>query len=498
MGFNQQSVNDNGGVAWAKQVAQTMDPGAIDSQIQGYQKAASSLANVQTTLQNVKNNLAASWSGDAAEQAQQSFQASINHAQQTQDTILHAVIPPLQSAKSAQQTFMANMNKVPNEQTVPSNSIVDDVGSFFGVESPAQKAETHNTTVRTQAADALNSLSDGYESSADKLQAVGSSHEGVVTTSGNNTGAFNLGPVESSSGDGAASSYGESVSTGTYASRSEYTAPPSGTVTSGPAPKTTLSGTGNTGGGGTITEVPPGQVGTTPPPNPSPFGPDPIWGSSGPVESDPGYGGGSGLITDEPGGGPGDGVGGDGGLGDGDTIDGSGGAGGTGGNGGVFDETGTGDGELTGGTGTGGLRNGMSNTDGSGLGGDGDSVGGSGGAGGMADSEGGESGMGGGSMGRGMGGGGLGSGDEELASSKYSRGRYIGATEEDDNPSLSPVRSAFEDATDADGNKVDMMGSGRSGASGDDEEDERGKRPSYLKEDEFWKNAQRIVPPVIQ
>lgn len=488
MAFNQQSVNDNGGVAWAKQVAQTMDPGAIDGQIQGYQNAAASLAQVQTTLQNVKNNLAASWSGDAAEQAQQSFQASINHAQQTQDTILNAVIPPLQSAKSASQTFMTNMNKVPNEQTVPSNSIVDDVGSFFGVASPAQKAEAHNVGVRTQAADALNTLSDSYESSAGKLQAVGSSHEGVVTTSGTGSGAFDLGPVETSSGDGAASSYGEGISSGTYANRTEYTGSSSGTVNAGPDPKTTLSGMGDPGGGGTITAPPPGQVGTTSPSNPSPFEPDPVWAGSGPVESDPGYGGGSGLITDdEPGGGPGDGVG---GLGDGDY---EGGSGKLGGNGGVFDETGMGDGELTGGTGS-GLRNGMSNTDGSGLGGDGDAVGGSGG---MAEGgEGGESGMGGG-MGRGMGGG-FGSGDEELASSKYSRGRFIGVTEEDDNPSLSPVRSAFEDATDADGNKVDMMGSGRSGASGDDEEDERGKRPSYLKEDEFWKNAQRIVPPVIQ
>jgi hypothetical protein len=487
MGFNQQSVNGNGGVAWAKQVGDSMDPGAIESQIQGYQNAVTSLSQVQTTLQNVKNNLAASWTGAAAEQAQQSFQGSIDHTQLVQDTITQTVVPALQSAKSAQQTYMASVAKVPNEQTVPSNSFVDDVGSFFGVESPAQKAEAHNTTVRTQAADALNTLSDSYESSASKLALAGGGEQGTFTQT--NTSAFNLGTVPSSSGDGAATSYGEGISSGTYASRSEYTASPSGSVTPAPDPKTTLSGTGDTGGGGTITEPPPSQVGTTQSPNPSPFDPYPIWGSTGPVESDPGYGGGSGLITDEPGGGPGDGVG-SGGLGDGDY---DGGSGKLGGNGGVFDETGMGDGELTGGTGT-GLRNGMSNTDGTGLGGDGDTVGGSGG---MAEGEGGESVMGGGGMGRGMGGG-LGSGDEELASSKYSRGRYIGVTEEDDNPSLSPVRSAFEDATDADGNKVDMMGSGRSGASGDDEEDERGKRPSYLKEDEFWKNAQRIVPPVIQ
>ena len=97
-------------------------------------------------------------------------------------------------------------------------------------------------------------------------------------------------------------------------------------------------------------------------------------------------------------------------------------------------------------------------------------------------------------MGRGMGG--MDSGDEELGSSRYSRGRFF--DEEDDSSGLSPVRSAYEGATDADGNKVNMMAPGRRGAQEDDEEDEREKRPSYLKEDEFWKNAQRIVPPVIQ
>ena len=93
----------------------------------------------------------------------------------------------------------------------------------------------------------------------------------------------------------------------------------------------------------------------------------------------------------------------------------------------------------------------------------------------------------------------MGGDEENLGSSRYSRGSSLGVTAEADVLSSSPVRSVYEDATDADGNKVNMMGSGRRGsAESDDEEDERRKRPSYLKEDEFWNDAQRIVPPVIQ
>jgi hypothetical protein len=99
-------------------------------------------------------------------------------------------------------------------------------------------------------------------------------------------------------------------------------------------------------------------------------------------------------------------------------------------------------------------------------------------------------------MGRG---GGIGGDEEDLGSSRYSRGRYLGVDDGEQSRPSSSVRSVYEDATDADGNKVNMMGPGRrSATAGDDEEDERGKRPSYLKEDEFWNNAQRIVPPVIQ
>ena len=483
MGFNQQAVNDNGGVAWAKQVAQTMDPGAIDSQIQGYQSAVSSLASVQSTLQNVKNNLASSWTGTAAEQAQQSFQASINHTQLTQETISGSVIPALQSAKSAQQTYMATMGSVPDEQPVPSNNILDDVESFFGAETPAQKAQSHNTAARAQAADALNTLSDSYENSASQLSSVGGS-QGTLTEQGT-AGAYSLGGVPSSSGDGAASSYSARVGGGGSTGTAGYvSSSPTGSVNPGSNPSTGLAGTTATQTGNPVTDP---IWGTGNPTNTtSTPEPDPIWGTTGPLESETGGNSSynrSGLITDEPGEGGANGLGenglGEEGLGRGSSRP------------GVFDENGMSDGELNGGSGT-GVRGRTSSGDGS-LGGEEEGVGGGGAAGEGTESENG--------MGRGMGRGGAGMGgdEEDLGSSRYSRGRYLGVNEEDDVRSSSPIRSVYDDATDADGNKVNMMGSGRRGSTqSDDEEDERGKRASYLKEDEFWNDAQRIVPPVIQ
>ncbi|HTJ68066.1 MAG TPA: WXG100 family type VII secretion target [Actinospica sp.] len=481
-GFNQQAVNTNGGVAWAKQVAQTMDPGAIDSQIQGYQSAVSSLANVQSTLQNVKNNLAASWSGDAAEQAQQSFQTSINHTQMTQETISSSVIPALQSAKAAQQQYVTTMSSVPDEKPVPSNSIVDDVESWFGAETPAQKAQSHNTAARSQAADALNTLSDSYENSANQLNSVGSS-EGTLNEKGDQ-GAYSLGSVASSSGDGSASAYRSSVNNGGATGTAGYVpSSPSGTVNPGSNPSTTLAGTSPTQ---TVSPTPDPIWGTGNPTNTTPTPePDPIWGTTDPIETGPGgssYNKG-GLITDEPEEGRMNGLS-ENGLGEENLGRGSGSRAG------VFDETGMSDGELNGGTGS-GMRGRTSSGDGSSLIGEEEGAGGAAGEG-----AGSENGM---SRGMGRGGAGMGGDEEDLGSSRYSRGRYLGVEDEEDSRSMSPVRSVYEDATDADGNKVNMMGPGRRGmADGDDEEDERGKRASYLKEDEFWNNAQRIVPPVIQ
>jgi hypothetical protein len=57
----------------------------------------------------------------------------------------------------------------------------------------------------------------------------------------------------------------------------------------------------------------------------------------------------------------------------------------------------------------------------------------------------------------------------------------------------------YEDATDAQGNKLNLLTPARrSGSQVEDDEDERGKRSPHLKEDESWDSAQRIVPPVIR
>jgi uncharacterized protein YukE len=458
-----------------------MDPGAIDSQIQAYRSATSTLSSLQTTLQNVKNNLASSWSGDAADQAQQSFQASVNHAQLVQDTINQSVIPPLQSAKAAQQTFVTTMAHIPDEQTVPSNSWVDDVEGFFGSQTPAQKAQAHNTAARTQAADAINTLSDSYESSASSLSDV-NNYEGTITPTGGG-GAYNLGPIGgSSTGDGAASSYSQNIKGGGATTKAGYV--PS--TSTGKAGTVSDPGTGLSGTHGSTTTTPVADPvwGTAPTSTTTTPEPDPVWGGDPePIDSstENSYNK-SGLITDDPEDGTGSDLGNS--LGD-ESLSESGASSG----GGIFNDADTSDGELTGGAGS-GLRGDTSTGDGSSLVGDSEGASSSG----VIERDTAETGMGGGGMGRGMG---MGSEDEELGSSRYSRGRFF-EEEDDDSSSLSPVRSVYENATDAEGNKVNMMAPGRRGVQEDDEEDERGKRLSYLKEDEFWKNAQRIVPPVIQ
>ena len=474
--FNEQTVDEYGGVTWAKQVAQSMDPGAIASQITSYKSAVTTLSSVQTTLQNVKNNLASSWTGDAADTAQQSFQNSVNHAQLVQDTINQSIIPPLQSAQSAQQTFITKMASVPDEQTVPSNSIINDVEGFFGAQTPAQKAQAHNTAARTQAAEAINTLSDGYDTSASKLGTVQA--EGPVTPS-NNDDPFPIPPGGSTSGDGAANNYTNTVKGGGGTTKASYTPSPSTAKPGDVTDPTSPSGTQTT-----TTPAPVDPVWDTSPASTTETTPvtDPMWDEPDPSDSNTvGNYNSSGLITDDPE----DGA--DGGLGSGFGDENIGGGSGVGSQSGLLDDTGMSDGELTGGTGTGMNTGGTSSGDGSSLVGEGEGVGA--GAGETS-----ETGMGAGGMGRGMG---MGADDEDLGSSRYSRGRFFDE-EDDDSSSLSPVRSVYEDATDADGNKVNMMGPGRRGVQDEDEEDEPGKRPSYLKEDEFWKNAQRIVPPVIQ
>ena len=465
-GFNQQSVDSNGGVAWAKQVANNMETDALDQQIQSYQQAASQLQKVQATLQNVKNNLAASWTGDAADQAQSSFQSSIDQAVQAHDTI-QAVVPPLQNAKSAQVEFVNTMKSIQSEKSVPSNSVGDEASHFFfGTPLPSQVAQTHNTAVRTETANALNKLSSSYEQSAGEMH-IAVSGGGDPGSTG---GTYDPGVTGGSSGNGLAGGYGQRVGGG-------------GTVEAGFVP---------TPGNGTSTAT----IGSPSPTVTASANPDPIpvpvatpgEGEPFPAEPEPELspvGGGAELITDELGGSK------PSGNMAGDSLDEE--------NrrynskAGVFDEEGFSDGELTGGRGTGTkLRSGaggMEEEEGSGR----SSRGGVFGEEEVENPE--AMGMGGGRGGGGRGG--MGGESEEELSSKYSRGRYFdGELEEGERPTRAPVRSAFENATDGEGNKVNMTG--RRGNAGEDEEEERGTRPKYLTEDEFWGNAQRVVPPVIQ
>jgi hypothetical protein len=114
------------------------------------------------------------------------------------------------------------------------------------------------------------------------------------------------------------------------------------------------------------------------------------------------------------------------------------------------------------------------------------------------------------------------SGDGELGPSKYSRGRFFG----DDEPGavseiwtqpsvggnesllisngkpgsgVGRVRSAYDGATDAEGNPLHMTRGVATRGSSHDEDDERGERPGYLKEDpEWWQSAQKVAPPVVE
>jgi len=483
MSFDQQSVQNNGGVAWAKQVAESMDPGAVGGQIQAYQAAAKQIAHIQTTLQNVKNNLAATWTGEAADNAQASFQQSVNHADETHNLIA-AVIKPLQNAMSAQQTLIKSMSKVPDEQSVPSTNMAEHAWDWAtGQTTPTQRVESQNALARGKAAAALNEFSDSYGEAATTLSAIGQS-EDSFTPGNSGGGSWNLGAVPSSSGDGTASSYSESVSSRST-STAGYSAGSFGTVAAGTTARTsTPTGTtSSTTGIGKVSDPATVLAGTTV-----------TGGKAGPSGGDTGVLTGTGrdsrpvvfntggVITDDPAEGSTYG-GSSGGLGDDSVGPHYGSGSGTPGE--------TSDGELSSGTGTGtGSSSGKTSS------GDGNSL--------IEDSEAPSSGattegepseasMGGMGSGAGMGG-----GDADLSSSQYSRGRYFDDEDSDGSGALPPVRSVYEDATDVDGNKLNLLGPGRSVRSGDDEEDERGKRSSYLKEDEFWNNAQRIVPPVIQ
>lgn len=466
--FDQQSVSGKGGVAWVKQVAASMDPGLVEAQIQAYQQAVTKLAEVQKTLQNVKTNLAATWTGDAAEQAQQSFQQSINHAQATQETISGMVVPTLQSAKATQATFVAEAAELPDEQPVPSTSAVESGFDWItGQATGTQLAQAQNIRARSQAAQALNALSDGYEHAASRLtQATGRTEGGWTGSS--STGAFDLGSMSSSSGNGAASRYSQRFGGSGSTGRTSAAASPSRSVSVGPNPRTTLASTSvssSPSNSGTVTDLPTVE-GTSAATAIAPVltlieadqAASTAGGSQynrrGVVLNEPGTEGSNstGLVSNEdldqerssfiPG---------------------------------VFDETGFGDGQTTDELRNDGLLVEQRAGSRGGILGEGELT---------------EIGI-------------VGGADQRFSrvsvrDSNSAPGSYLDPVEEADSAPLSQVRSAFEDATDAWGNPVDMMTAGRRRSVDRDQDDERGKRPKYLKEHEFWNSEQRIVPPVIE
>ncbi|HEV2343604.1 MAG TPA: hypothetical protein VGS97_05900, partial [Actinocrinis sp.] len=69
--FDHNTVQQYGGVAWAKQQISLLQPSAIDSQIQGYNQVKSSLNQIVDTLNHANSSLQSAWSGDAATAASQ-------------------------------------------------------------------------------------------------------------------------------------------------------------------------------------------------------------------------------------------------------------------------------------------------------------------------------------------------------------------------------------------------------------------------------------------
>lgn len=496
--FNQSSIHQYGGVEWAKQQIGSLDPSAIQSQIDGYNQVNTSLNQIVQTLNSSNASLQSAWQGDAATAATQSFTETSNHTQNVVTTVTNT-IAQLNQAKTAAETAQASMSKVPNEKPVPSgNWFTDGISDIFTGTDPVKQAQQHNDAARTQAADVLNQLSNSYDSAATNLTSISGGKEGggFTPTAPPSTGSYNLGKGSYAGGTGTARSYNSTT----------------GTAHAGTGPTVNTRGSGINNGvfedshtslqGVTTfppeTDIPGPVAGPTPDPITTPN--DPFFGVGGPVSGPIGQTG-----IGDGGGGEG-GLFGDGGVGEPNNLSGRSKLSSSN----VFGEEGF------------GSEGGSTASRTSGLGGS-PGAEGEGAIGGGAAGEGeGQSGM------RGMGGrrgaGGAAGEEEELGSSKYSRGRFFGGEEAGSGreewvqPSVGGdeslivgngprgssgsgrVTSAYDGATDADGNPLGRrMGFGGRRGGGSDEDEERGERPAYLKEDpEWWKSAQKVAPPVVE
>jgi len=488
--FNHDTVQQYGGVAWAKEQAKQLDPVAIEDQIRGYANVKTSLNQIVDTLNTANASIQSSWSGSAATAAAQTFTDTSNHAQNVVTTV-NNTITQLQTAKTAATNAKAAMAAVPDEKPVPSgglfSGVTNTVSDIFTGTDPTQQAQQHNTAARTQAADVLNTLSNSYDTAANNMTSIagtGTADTGFQPSNPPSTGGFNLGSGSYGSGSGAARNYSSSTSSVSSKSRSSST----GGVTNGVfedghtslQSATTLPAPSNT-----TSPIEPTNLGTTTT-TPTPV---PIFGGLGGDLSEPS------PQTSKTGAANEENLFGNG------AEEGQSGGKSKLGSSNVFDEEGFG------------------NESGSGAGRRASSVG----AGAAAGEEaGGGAGQQSGMQHGGGGGRGGGSAEEELGSSKYSRGRFFDGEEPGSGrdewvqPAVGGdesllvkgggrgsgtgrVTSAYEGATDADGNPLHMLrGVSRPGGNSD-EEDERGERPGYLKEDpEWWQSAQRVAPPVVE
>src|SRR5579883_713647 len=232
--FNQNQIQQYGGVAWAKQQMEQLDPGAIQSQIDGYNQVNTSLNQIIQTLNTSNASLQSAWEGDAATAAAQSFTDTSNHTQNVVTTV-NNMIAQLNQAKAAAQTAKAAMAQVPNEKPVPSgNWFTNGVSDFFTGTDPTQQAEQHNAAARTQAADVINQLSSSYDTAATNLTQISAarSDSGFTPSGPAATSSYNLGAGSYGGGSGAAASYASTTNAGGRAGSVPEIGPTS-TVTGG-------------------------------------------------------------------------------------------------------------------------------------------------------------------------------------------------------------------------------------------------------------------------
>lgn len=501
--FDQNTVQQYGGVKWAKDQISQLWPSAIDGQIQGYNQVKASLNQIIDTLNTANASLQSSWSGDAATAASQTFTDTSNHAQNVVSTVDNT-ITQLKNAHAAATTAQDAMKNVPNEVPVPNGGFFGGISNTFSDvftgTDPTKQAEQHNTTARTQAAEVLNKLSQSYDTSANNMTSIAASHDsGFTPSSPPPSSAFNLGSGSYGGGSGAAAGYTRSFgsSAGTASTPAGVGSVQNGvfqdshTVLSAtaPPPTATITPVRTTTGSNPITSTPfepfPTSIGgllTEPPAEttkPGPLNEENLLGE-GLVEE--GRTGGTSKL----------------------------------GSSNVFGEEGLGN-ESGGGT----ARRG-SNFGTGGLGTEGDPNGANGPTGAASRSSASASEEQTGMRPRmGSRGAGAAAGDEELGPSKYSRGRFFGGDEPGavsdiwSQPSIGGnesllisngksasatgrVRSAYDGATDAEGNPLHMTRGVAARGGHRDEDDERGQRPGYLKEDpEWWQSAQKVAPPVI-